>query len=98
MKKTEGLAGVVLVFIDEKGHAIAHAADFDRSGYGGYTLADSQSVRARRQLAINVVNAYASTQLARAVDAYDAERMVQRLCQTHGCKIQEVIIGGDDKP
>lgn len=79
--------GIVLVFIDEKGHAIAHAADFDDGG-------DARRYRARRALARAVVDAYASPALARGLDQYACEQAVQRLCQQYGCRVHEIVIGG----
>lgn len=86
-------AGVVLVFLDEHGHAIAHAADFERSAPGGCTLSEGQRYRARRLLAFAVCNAYASPMLTRALESYDAERIVERLVRVNGCTIQEVLVG-----
>jgi len=51
--------GVVLVFINERGHAIAHAADFEPSAPAGFKLIDGQRHRARRALASAVCDAYA---------------------------------------
>ncbi len=64
----QAVRGVVLVFIDEHGNAIAHAADFESQRPGGFTLDEAQRLRAKRQLALNVCNAYASPMLVRAVD------------------------------
>lgn len=89
-------SGVVLVFIDERGHAIAHAADFERSAPGGLTLAEGQRYRARRALAHEVCNAYASPMLTRALESYDCERIVERLVRVNGCTIHEVLIGHDE--
>lgn len=85
--------GIVLVFLDEKGHAIAGAADFDRSTPGGCELSEGQRYRARLRLAFAVCNAYASPMLTRGLDSYDCERIVDRLVQMHGCKVREVLIG-----
>jgi hypothetical protein len=86
---------VVLVFIDERGNAIAHAGDFEPQAPGGFTLREGQRRRARRALEFAVCNAYASPMLVRGMDAYDCERIVQSLCRSHGCAIHEVAIGHD---
>jgi hypothetical protein len=88
--------GVVLVFIDERGHAIAHAADFERQAPGGFSLLEGQRHRARRMLAMAVCNAYASPMLVRGLDAYDCDRIMERLCRVHGCRVHEVAIGHND--
>jgi hypothetical protein len=85
--------GVVLVFIDERGNAIAHAADFEPQTPGGYTLLEGQRRRAMSALSFAVCNAYASPMLVRGFDAYDCERVIERLRNQHGCKVHEVTIG-----
>lgn len=92
-KKSEDPKGVVLVFIDEEGREIASVSDFNRTGYGGWSLRDAQNLRARRALAMKVCNAYSSSQLVRAIDAYDAERIIDRLVKDHACKIATVVVG-----
>jgi len=85
--------GVVLVFLDERGHAIAHAADFDKSKPAGFSLREAQRRRAERSLAFAVCAAYASPMLVRGMDWMDCERVLGRLCQQHGCTVQEVAVG-----
>ena len=93
---TREATGVVLVFIDEKGHAIAHAADFEPQAPGGFTLREGQMHRARRALSFAVCNAYASPMLVRGMEPYDCERIVERLCRVHGCTVHEITVGHDD--
>ncbi len=85
--------GVVLVFIDERGHAIAHAGDFEPQAPGGFTLLEGQRHRATRALAFAVVNAYASPDLVRGIDPYDCERIMEKLCRQFGCMVHKVAIG-----
>lgn len=85
--------GIALIFIDDHGHAIAHAADFELSAPGGFSLAEGQRRRARVALAIAVCRAYASPNLVRGMDAYDCEQIVDKLCRKHGCRIHEIAIG-----
>jgi len=85
--------GVVLVFIDERGHAIAHAADFEPQAPGGFTLIEGQRHRARRVLAGAVCAAYASPSFVRGIEPYDAQMIMDKLCRAHGCQIHEVIVG-----
>lgn len=92
-KNATTVAGVVLVFIDEQGNGIAHAADFHRSASGGFTLLDGQRYRARRALAVAVCNAYASPNLVRGMDTGDCERTVDMLVRKHGCRVHEIPIG-----
>jgi len=85
--------GVVLVFIDERGRAIAHAADFEPQAPGGFTLVEGQRHRAKVELAFAVCNAYASPNLVRGLERYDCERIVDRLVCRHGCRVHEVVVG-----
>lgn len=87
--------GVILVFIDERGHAIAHAADFEPQAPGGFELIEGQRRRAKLALALAVCNAYASPNLVRGLEVYDCERIIDRLCRMHGCRVHEVAIGHD---
>jgi len=91
--KTPVVSGIVQVFLDEKGRAIAHAADFNQSRYGGHTLHESQRHRVRESLAIKVCEAYSSPQLVRGMDKHDAEKIVRNLVVLFGCRIHEVVIG-----
>lgn len=85
--------GVVLVFIDERGNAIAHAGDFEPQAPGGFTLREGQRWRARRALARAVCDAYASPMLVRGLDDLDRERVIDRLCRVHGCTVHEIAVG-----
>lgn len=89
------MTGLVLVFIDERGHAIAHAADFEPQAPGGFSLRDAQRWRARRALAHAVCNAYASPMLVRGMETSDCERVIDRLCRVHGCTVHEIALGAD---
>ena len=91
--------GLIHLLIDDKGRVIAHHADFQRSGYGGFTLVESQRVRCRDGLARATVEAYASPALTRVVDTYDAKSMVGKLVNSHGYRVHEIVIGhGKDQP
>jgi hypothetical protein len=89
--------GVVLVFIDERGNAIAHAGDFEPQSPGGFTLLEGQRRRAERGLAVAVCNAYASPMLVRGMDISDCERIVQALRRSHSCTVHEVLIGHEQE-
>jgi hypothetical protein len=85
--------GVVLVFIDDRGHAIAHAADFEPQTPAGFDLVEGQRHRAKAALAAAVCNAYASPNLVRGLERYDCERVIDRLCRVYGCRVHEVLVG-----
>lgn len=88
-------SGVVLVFVNESGRHVANAACFKQSASGGYRLEDAQRLRARRSLARAVVDAYASRDLARAIDDYTAETIMDKLVREHGCHVALVNVRGE---
>jgi hypothetical protein len=71
--------GCVGIYTDDEGRVIASVSDFDRSGYGGFSLYQGQKVRAERKLAVAIVNAYCSNVITRALDSYDCEQIVRKL-------------------
>lgn len=85
--------GVVMIFTNETGRAIANAADFATDGYGGFTLLEAQRLRARGALAGAVAEAYASPDFTRALSSHQLRDVLSRLENAHGCKITEVVIG-----
>lgn len=96
-RQAKTVTGVVQIFVNEEGYVIAHAADFNSSAYGGFTLIESQRLRVRDALALNVVNAYSSPGLVRGFDEGDARRVIARLVEKCGCRIHEVVVGGEAK-
>jgi len=75
----ESPAGVVGVYVDREGRVIASVSDFDQSGYGGFTLLESQERRAKPKLERAVVDAYCSHVVFNALDAYDFTEIVSKL-------------------
>jgi hypothetical protein len=71
--------GCVGIYTDDEGRVIASVSDFDRSGYGGFSLYEGQKVRAQRKLAVAIVDAYCSSVITRALDSYDCEQIVRKL-------------------
>ena len=70
--------GVVAVFISD-GRVVAHAAEFNRSTYGGFTLRESQEVRARASLAHAVVRECCSRLISDNLGTYECEQLLARL-------------------
>lgn len=71
--------GCVGVYTDEQGQVIASVSDFDKTGYGGFSLYAGQKIRAQRALVIAVVDAYCSKVIMDALDSYDCEQIVRKL-------------------
>lgn len=89
--------GVTLVLIDTKGRVRAHASDFERSGYGGFSLLEAQKLRCRRALAREFVTGGCHPDIAGALDNYDAEKVVQALVNNKSWVTTEIIIGHQDE-
>ena len=90
--------GVVGIFANENGRAIATVSDFKRDGYGGFSLFQSQRIRCRKALVMEVVRKYSSPDLYRAVGIYEAEKIVENLCRDHGCSVQYLPVNHDEEP
>jgi hypothetical protein len=84
--------GVVAILIDKKGREIANATDFNDGAPGGFTQKDAQTLRAKRMLALRVVRALVSPILCEVIQDYEAERMLNNLCE-NGHKMVIVPIG-----
>lgn len=87
--------GVIALLIGPNGHVWASAPDFDRSGYGGFSMAQGQELRAKRALAYQYLRAIAHPALAKSISPYGAERIVQDVCRECGYKVVIVAIGYD---
>lgn len=85
--------GVIALLIGKDGHVWASVPDFDRSGYGGFSMAQGQEIRAKRALAHQYLRAIAHPDLAKSVSPYNADRIVQDVCRECGHKVVIVAIG-----
>jgi len=88
--------GVVMLLVGPDGHVWASVSDFSRAGYGGFTLAQAQEIRAGRALAYAYLRAVAHPHIAEAVEPMEAERIVADVCRKHGHKVVTKLIGHDD--
>lgn len=70
--------GVVCVY-SKDGRVIASASDFATDGYGGCSLQEAQTIRARRSLCHAVVDAYCSRVVLDALSTHDCEQIVGKL-------------------
>lgn len=70
------VSGVVAIFVID-GRVIAHAADFNRSCPGGFTVAQAQEHRARDRLSFEVVKELASPTLYNGLSQYNCDRIVR---------------------
>lgn len=88
--------GVVAVLVGSDGVELANAADFDRSAPAGFKREEAQASRARRALALAAMRSLASNRLYEAIDAYTAEQIMRRMCDSHGCRVVVVSVGHED--
>jgi hypothetical protein len=84
--------GVVAILIDKKGREIANATDFNDGAPGGFKLQEAQVYRAKRMLALRMVRALVSPILCEVIQDYEAQRMLNNLCE-NGYKLVIVPIG-----
>lgn len=78
MDENPSIAGVTAVYVYD-GRVIAHASDFNRSRPGGFTVLEAQTHRVGQALAFAVVRALASTALHENLDAYECERIMNKM-------------------
>lgn len=88
--------GVVGVFADKLGRVVATVSDFNRETPGGCSLRQGQTWRCQRLLALEVVRAYCSQMILEAIETYDAERILGRLCEK-GATTTFIPIGHSDE-
>lgn len=88
--------GVVSVLMDKDGRVIASSSDFERHGYGGFSLEESQRRRSRGILAQDMVRELCGPIIRQVVTSYDATEMMDALCRHHGFTVAVVTIGHDD--
>lgn len=85
--------GVLGILTDETGRVVVAEADFERGGYGGFTLAQAQRIRLKQRISGAMVRAYASPQMTRAMSAYDCDRIMDELCRQHGYRLTFRAVG-----
>lgn len=90
---TPAAKGIVALFIGKDGRVITSVNDFSPGGYGGFSLPESQKIRAKRSLAYEVMRDLASPLICEAIDAYDAEKILNALCSRCGCRVEIIVVG-----
>jgi hypothetical protein len=86
--------GVVAILADQTGNVVGTAANFDPSGYGGFSVYESQRERAGNELAQKFLRDYCGEDIA-VVLATRAVQIVRDLCQKRGFKLTLVKVGYD---
>ena len=91
--KAPQIKGIGAVLTDDSGDVVAHAFDFDRSGYGGYKLWEAQRHRVKLAVTHEYLSRYTYGPVAAAIERYDAEKIVNKLRQTGKLKLKLIDIG-----
>lgn len=97
-KEDPNVVGVVGLFIAPNGHVVAEVTDFERAGYGGFTLEEAQRIRCKRALSREVVGRFAGEPLAKAIDQHRAEDITDNMVRDQGYRKHFISIGHKDTP
>lgn len=92
----EAPKGVIAVLIGPDGREVANAADFGGGGPAGFSQKETQTMRAKQRLSHATMKALASPLLSNAIDTYQAERLVDEMCRTGGCRVLTIPTGYDE--
>jgi hypothetical protein len=87
--------GVVAVLVSKEGRPIVNAADFNLGKPGGFTQEEAQKIRVKSSLAMKAVHVLASPVLSDAIERYDAERILDKMCRNGG-RVAFIEVGYDD--
>lgn len=97
MTAQQTAVGVLAIFTDPEGDVVASVSDFDRSGYGGFTLEEAQKLRATRALNDAVIRAYCSERILTCITDGGADQIV-RAMERNGWRRTVLPIGHDAPP
>lgn len=91
-KTPEAPPGVVAVFMFPDGAELASVADFERSGYGGYTLLEAQTLRAKQAVKWKAVRALCHNDVPDSLDSYEVERIAESLIRKKGYRMTVFLV------
>ena len=91
MTKYQGVCGVVTA---PDGHVVATHSDFERQGYGGFTLQEAQTIRVRDGLKRAFLRAYLFDGLIKKTSVYFCEQFWKN-ASDHGYRMETFPIGYD---
>lgn len=86
-------SGVVALLVGKDGRVIANATDFNAGGYGGFSLQESQTIRAKSNLANSMIRELSSPLICSAIETHDAEKIMNAMCSRCGCRVEIVVVG-----
>lgn len=76
--------GVVAVFVGPDGHQVAAVADFDQSGYGGFSLHEAQTLRIKDAIASEVARRFCSDDYIKHLDRYKRSEVINAMVRNDG--------------
>ena len=94
--RTPSPQGVILLLLWPDGSVLAQTSDFDRSGYGGFTVQQAQSIRCKDRLWRVALDRLANPIVAQAAGSYHGPAIIEEMCRKHGFRTHEIAIGYDD--
>lgn len=89
-------SGVIAIITFPDGHALANAADFDRSGYGGFTLLEAQTIRVKSAVKREAVRRLCHSDVPACLDSYEVERLVDSLISKKGYRLTIIPVNQPD--
>ena len=85
--------GVVAILIYPDGGEVASVSDFNLAGYGGCTLEEAQTMRAKRALSFAVIDALCSHHVAKVMEIHRCDEIVDAMVRKLGFRRVIVPIG-----
>lgn len=85
--------GVVGILTSADGHVMASATDFERQGYGGFSLQEAQRIRVKNALGRELVRNLCHPDIPKAMDSYECQSLLDRLTRNHGYSATYIPIG-----
>lgn len=88
--------GAVAILTRGDGVVMASASDFETTNYGGHTLTETQSMRARDLLANEMMRRLCHADIAEVTRGYDARQLMDALCRQKGYRVSVELIGHEE--
>ena len=85
--------GVLVIVHWPDGDVLASISDFDRSGYGGFTLFEAQRMRAKDAAKREAIRKLCHDDVAFSIDSYRASEIIADLINKKGYSLTVVPIG-----
>lgn len=70
-------------------------ADFDQSGFGGYTQQEAQTHRVRDSIARAIAETFCSTEFSKHIESYELRKTVAKMIDVGGYKLHIIHVGYD---